>query len=408
MITKKSLILGTISILSIFLGSCCKTPYKQGSLKPDWSIPIPTGASDYIYYTGLNYLPKYNDIIVAHTSLTDDFFKEDNRLCAINISTRQVEWYFPGNLSERHYAFFDGKSYLWNNRLVFRYQKDARDRTKLIHTLACIEIETGALLWEIDDDIKTGHGDNLDVTGNGSDCYFIKNNTSVCLFDIQNYTLKSIYSTSKNSFINYFSLTDDGNLLIFEYNETIRGENAYFYNATAKIINPHTRDILHSITIRPIGDQTSNWQFPAKGKVVNGILYANRDTYIAAIDIINNAILWERDDIFAHTIQALYEYKNILVKCGVNATVGYDSRTGDIKFAFRDYSCWGSCIDGQYVYIDRSDKIDILDLEASKIVDYIPSQNGETYSSSYPTICGNKVYTICGNSLCCYPIYPWY
>ena len=117
----KYLILTTISLLLV-LSSCCKLRRGEGGLQPEWEACIPTGSSKVIFYDGLKTLPKYKDFIIAHTTVYDGGFNfEDNRLCAVNLKTGLVEWYFLGNLDERHYCHFGGRGYLYKNKLVFQY-----------------------------------------------------------------------------------------------------------------------------------------------------------------------------------------------------------------------------------------------------------------------------------------------
>ena len=99
-----------------FLYSCCRMPYEQGSLQPEWETVIPTGTSGEIFYEGLPNMPKSGDIIVAHTTLRDEgFLAEDNRLCAIDVNTGNVAWYFPANQNEKHNCFFNAKGYRTRN-----------------------------------------------------------------------------------------------------------------------------------------------------------------------------------------------------------------------------------------------------------------------------------------------------
>ena len=94
--------------ISILICSCCKMQHEQGSVKPEWYADIPTFESPEIFYDGLPNIPQCGDLLIAHTTIRDDgFMAEDNRLCAININTREASWYFPGNLEEKHYAHFD-------------------------------------------------------------------------------------------------------------------------------------------------------------------------------------------------------------------------------------------------------------------------------------------------------------
>ena len=76
-------------ILLLTFVSCCKS-YKTG-ISPDVRIVINKGINEYIYSEGLKQLPKYYDLIIAHTSFLIDKDKiEDDRLCAINVKNGKV------------------------------------------------------------------------------------------------------------------------------------------------------------------------------------------------------------------------------------------------------------------------------------------------------------------------------
>ena len=87
----RNLILLTTSILIFLSCSCCKQPKHQYGIKPLYEIQLPTGTSAEIYYNGLYTMPMYKDWIIAHTSIADDgIFREDNRLCAVNIKKNKL------------------------------------------------------------------------------------------------------------------------------------------------------------------------------------------------------------------------------------------------------------------------------------------------------------------------------
>ena len=138
--TIRSVVLGSSIILSI--SSCCKFQERKGQLQPEWETRIPTGSSKIIFYDGLRVLLKYKENIIAHTTVYDGGFNlEDNRLCAVNLKTGLVDWYFPKNIEERHYCDFDAKSYLYKNKVVFQYQKDARTyESRDLHTTVILLI----------------------------------------------------------------------------------------------------------------------------------------------------------------------------------------------------------------------------------------------------------------------------
>ena len=190
------LLLSTVIILSF--ASCCKIHGGKGTLQPEWETRIPTGSSKYIYYDGLPVLPKYKYWIIAHTTIVDEFFKEDNRLCAVNLNTGLVDWYFPKNTEERHYCHFGANSYQYKNKLVFQYQKDARTyESRDCHTTCCMNLDSGEILWEVERNSKDGRPANMDIIGKGAICYFVQDNNIVCCVDLDTYVRTEIYKDDR-------------------------------------------------------------------------------------------------------------------------------------------------------------------------------------------------------------------
>lgn len=395
------------SVIVLFLSSCCKFHGGKGTLQPEWETRIPTGSSKVIFYDGLPVLPKYKDWIVAHTTIFDEFFKEDNRLCAVNLKTGLVDWYFPKNTEERLYCHFDGKSYLYKNKLVFQYQKDARTyESRDIHTTCCLDLDKNEIEWEIERNSENGRPANMDIIGKEERCYFVQDNNIVCCVDLNTDVRTEIYKDDSLK-INYLSFSDKDRLLLFCYIE----EGSFAYRTYIKILNLKTKEIEYFRRLTPEKANRNITSIPAIGFEKEGILYAALDTYTAAIDVKKDKLLWGRQDIWSYNAKDMFEYGGVLLKCGVNATTGYNAKTGEVLYNYDNYGSYDTTQQGQYVYlVNRKQNIDIINIETGQIVDYVKckyADKGEDFSGSYPTLIDGKMYIMSYNHLFRYPTYPW-
>lgn len=386
----------TVAIM--FLYSCCEKPHKCGLLQPEWLVTIPTYDSAEIFYDGLPNLPRNNDIILAHTTIFDGGFQhEDNRLCAINIKTGNISWYFPSDLAVRNYCIFDGKGYAHNSRFVFQYRKNgtAEDLSDT-HTTICLNANNGDVIWALDG-CSNMDSINKDVVGENNDCYFVHGDNLIYKANLSNDSIDVFYS-SDTLHISGICL-GDGYLVVFAY---LQSSVEYMRDNYCLILNRETSDAI----AQPIYVGTSDVE--CHGLVYDGVLYVNLDRKIAAIDISNNNRLWERYDEGAYGLMDMYIYKDILLKCGINETIGYDKITGDIRYDYRDYGSWYTNMHKGYAYmVNRKDILVVFDVLTGKMMDYVICPNGEGFLGSYPVVYDDKLYIMGGNNLYRYPTYPF-
>ena len=386
-----------VSLALSFLCSCCKTQYEQGSLQPEWETVIPTGTSGEIFYEGLPNMPKSGDIIIAHTTLRDEGFRaEDNRLCAIDINSGNVVWYFPADQNEKHYCFFNSKGYLYNDKLVFQYEKNGRDHQWSI-TTTCLDVNTGAVIWELERDTPNSH---RPAVGRRNECFFAPDSCSVYKVDLNTNQRNELYHTGSND-IYLTDLALFGDYLVLSCCSDSVEE--YKLETFAIIIDVRT------------GQEVFNYDLgrgdvPPHFLLEKSILYANVETYLTAIDIHTGKRIWERDDRWAYTLFDMFIYKGVLLKCAGNATVGYDKETGKILYDYQDYGSYYTTLQGQYAYlVNRRNEIDIIDVETGTKLDNIVCPYGEIgFFGSYPVIYDNKMYVMGENRLFRYPTYPWH
>ena len=390
-----------ISAIICFMGlcSCCKVQHEQGSLQPEWSFAIPTYESEEIFYDGLPNLPKNKDIILAHTTVYDGGFQnEDNRLCAIDIKRGNVVWYFPSDLATRHFCRFDAKGYAYNDKFVFQYMKNGNGDSQYdTHTTVCLDARNGDILWELDG-VFYLDSINKDVVGDGKDCFFVQGENKVCKADLSDNSMETIYDTD-TLHISGIRLCDDY-LVVSCFAPSKEEFKQHNY---CVVLDKETADAI----TRPI--YIGECDLCCHGLVEDGILYANQNRYITAIDIRNNTKLWERQDDWAYILVDMYVHKNVLLKCAVNATVGYDKKTGEILYDYQDYGSWYTSIHKGYAYLlNRKDILVVFDVLTGKMLDHVVCPVvGDGFFGSYPVVYDEKLYIIGGNSLYRYPTYPW-
>ena len=396
------------SVIVLFLSSCCKFHGGKGTLQPEWETKIPTGSSKYIFYNGLPVLPKYKDWIIAHTTIVDEFFKEDNRLCAVNLRTGLVDWYFPKNTDERNYCHFGANSYRYKNKLVFQYQKDVRTyESRDLITTVCIDLDKQEVLWEQTN--TATYRIYTDIIGDAEKCYFLNGENQLCCGNLIENKQEVLFSVP-GEYFNTISLTTDGNLLLFSFvKKKISEEEQHSVNY-ARIIEPQTGEEKYKRLILPPEGSWSR-RMKASGFEKEGIIYGKIDTYTAAIDVKADKLLWERDDYWAHTAKDMFEYNGVLLKCGVNATTGYNAKTGEVLYNYDNYGSNYATQQGKYVYlVNNKSFVDIIDIKSGRKLDFIKckyANKGEHFLGSYPTLIDGKMYIMSYNHLFRYPTYPW-
>jgi outer membrane protein assembly factor BamB len=148
---------------------------------------------------------------------------------------------------------------------------------------------------------------------------------------------------------------------------------------------------------------------PAHCFLEGNTIYSNVDRTMMAIDLKTGETIWERYDMCAYTCQDVLFFNDVLMKCAVNATIGYDKKNGEVKYLFDDYGSWYVSQEGRYAYfINCKNVLDILDIETGQKLDYIECPNKRKgFFGSYPMIYDDKLYIIGNNTLYRYPTYPW-
>ncbi len=373
--------------------------YEQGSLQPEWSAQIPTFESPEIFCPGILNLPKSGGMMVVPTTIYDGgFMCEDNRLCGMDLKTGEIKWYFPSDIDNRRYCDFDAKGYEYRGKLVFQYETNQNEDIRLRSTV-CLDINTGVKLWERD--CKSIYDAIRPTIGSGKDCYFVQDSCVICKVDMSNDEINELYYTcDEKTFINDLYLCGD-HLVISCFSDSVVDES--LFETSVVIIDRATGA---EIFKKHLGKSS----VPSHCFLESNTIYSNVDRTMIAIDIKTGKKIWERYDMCAYACQDVLFYNDILMKCAVNATIGYDKKTGEVKYLFDDYGSWYVTQEDKYAYfINRKNKLDILDIETGKRLDYVecPEKGFSDFWAPYPMIYDEKLYIIGNNTLYRYPTYPW-
>ena len=383
----------------LFLSAGCEE-HNQKQILPEWEVTLPTGSSPSVFYDGIPNLPTYNDIIVAHTTIFDGGFRnEDNRLCAIDIVKKEVVWYYPHNISDRSYYFFNSKGYTYGDKLVFQCQKDIRDsESSQYHSTVCLDIKTGITVCEHEGKSGYNSGINKPVAGIGPKCYFVMDSCTIGLINMENNTFSTFYDTDSLQINDLYA--NDEYLLA---SCSIRASH-FNYNTYALVIQRSTGS-------KVLLSKINTGQILPHCIINNGVIFCLAGTYIAAIDIKSGRTIWERDDPFSDYTQDTYVYNNTLVKCGGDATTGYQTTDGEISYSLKSYGSWYASAHGPYLYVvNRQQDLDIISIETGSIISQIQCKyhdDGELFFGSYPTVFGEYIYIMSNRHLFRYPTYPW-
>jgi outer membrane protein assembly factor BamB len=388
-----------ITICSVIMGllcSCCKTENEQGIIRPEWEAAIPTFESSEIFYPGLVNLPKLESLMIVPTTIYDGgFCNEDNRLCAIDINTGETKWFFPSNLESRTNSHFDSKGYLYNEKLIFQYVINQQKDTYLRATV-CLNAKTGETLWQKD---SRSSGVIKPVIGSNNDCYFIQDSCRVCKVDMDSDYISEFYYTGDDMLkINDIGLCDNY-LVISCFCESALED----YSKETYVI------VIETNTGKETLKKYLGYSLvPAHSFLEKNIIYSNLERKIMAVNLKTGNILWERHDECSYGFQDLCIYNDVLMNCSINATIGYDKNTGDVKYLFDDYGSYYVTQQGRYAYfINRKENVDIIEIETGKKLGQIICPNKSGFLGPYPTIYDNKLYIIGNNTLYRYPTYPW-
>ena len=388
-----------ICLYSLFLlTSCSCSKIDTFGVSPESRLAINKGESAYVYSEGLQYLPKYGNTIIAHTSLLIDNDKvEDDRLCAINLKTGKEVWLFPDNKNTHFGYTFNGFSYIYNNYLVFKYLKNCGDIKQ--YTILCLDLDTGNVIWERSE-LLNNYGSYISVHGWRNYVIFTENNKRIYRLDIGTKEVTLLYEASEAE-ICHFKIDKD-NLLFFEDTKILLSDEYmdYYYQNEAVILNLETEEEVFRYRIEP-----NMGRYIGNGILQDGILYANVDTYLTAVDVETGRQLWERNDPEAYILEDLIVYNGVVLKCGGNSTYGYNAQTGELLYKYDNFGSHYTTRHGKYAYmVTNAGWLAVIDIATGRIDKRIDCPD-EMFFGSYPTFYGDKMYIMgLPNYLYCYSV----
>ena len=287
--------------------------------------------------------------------------------------------------------------YEYRSKLVFQYVIDKQQDISLRSTV-CLDVESGTILWEKDCKVSRTI---RPVIGSNNDCYFIQDSCRVCKVDMDSDHISEFYYTGDNLLkINDIDICDNY-LVISCFCESALED----YSKETYVI------VIETNTGKETLKKYLGYSLvPAHSFLEKNIIYSNLERKIMAVNLKTGNILWERHDECSYGFQDLCIYNDVLMNCSINATIGYDKNTGDVKYLFDDYGSYYVTQQGQYAYfINRQNKLDIIEIETGNKLERIicPIKGVSDFWGPYPTIYDNKLYIIGNNTLYRYPIYPW-
>ena len=336
--------------------------------------------------------------MVVPTTIHDGgFMWEDNRLCGMDLKTGEVKWYFPSDLDNRRYCRFDAKGYEYHGKLVFQYETNHNEDIRLRSTI-CLDVRTGSVLWERD--CKASRIIRPAI-GSEKDCYFVQDSCRICRVDMNNDQISEFYYTGDDGLqINDLQLCNDL-MVISCFSES---EVEEFQDETYVIIV----DVETGTEI--FRKYLGRYPVPAHSFLEGNIIYSNLERKIMTIDMKTGDIIWEHYELCTYDFQDLCISNDVLMSCCINATAGYNKKTGEMLYLFDNYGSYFVTQAGRYAYfINRDTQLEILDIETGERLDCIicPEKGWSNFWGPYPTIYDDKLYIIGNNTLYRYPTYPW-
>lgn len=110
-----------------------------------WATKLPGKAG--IYNDGLIGLPRYNDIIIFHSTYFTNQKEEDNRIHGLNMITGNIKWTFPEIYDKENPMSFWGVPVIHENLLITKM--NARGNQTKHDRIICLNLDTREIVWKI-------------------------------------------------------------------------------------------------------------------------------------------------------------------------------------------------------------------------------------------------------------------
>lgn len=383
--------------------SCCKSHDETVGPKLLWSVDLPRFDSPGVLWQGERIMPIYSDIIVAHTTMHDDWDEPwtiaDNRLCGINLITKSVEWLYPKTEAISMDIVFNHIGYSCGRLFVVKYLEtnENGDVRSYYTSTAAVDIVTGEERWRYREQTEEIASFFRGVVGDGNKCYFINDGQRVYMTDIQSGETELLYSAGEMKISNSPFFIENNLMAIIQsswedptYSELV-------------VVNPITKTIIKRTVmpkVKEINDRCI-------GAINNGnTIYGYIAEYNFAYDIDNEKKLWECWTPGCDNAMDLLLRDGILYKAGDSWTYALDAKTGNPLYDYPELGADRVTIDDGKVYFVASyGTLYIMNLKDGRILSATECPGYGTYFfGSYPTIYDNKLYIMGGTQLHCYKI----
>ena len=393
-----------LALTILLFVSCCKSSDNDYSaLGLRWSLELPHGSSLGICWEGAMIMPMFDNVLVAHTTLHDDWDEPwtiaDNRLCGINIVNKTVEWLYPKTEDITVDIMFNSLGYHSGRVFVVRYEeKDNNDDDSAeYNTVAALDIVSGEELWRFKERTYEWTRFAEGIVGQGDYCYFVNDGQRVYKTNIQTGETELFYSSGEMRIANTPFFLTDGRIAILCYDW-----NGDLTDSMLLVINPLTKEVEKRITMPKVEGINRSLSAINKGN----ILYCYISEYNFAYDIDNEKILWECWTPGCDNAMDLLLRDDILYKAGDSWTYALDAKTGTPLYDYPELGADRVTIDDGKVYFVASyGTLYIMNLKDGRILSATECPGYGTYFfGSYPTIYDNKLYIMGGTQLHCYKI----
>ena len=407
----------TISVLIIFMCSCCKANHgyiDDNYPNPEWNVRIPIGSASAIKTGGIIPALIYDKIVVFPTTIRSFPNKEDSRLCGINTASHELQWIFPKDTTINYGLYFrDAAAYQDKDIVIVKSCLNVFGGGES-ESVVCFSLKSQEIIWQHQ---WPGDSNSYDIENNiyhdGERCFSVINGHLVFAFNISNGEKELIYDSGDYE-INYGPIIIDSSH--FGIIETKISESYEDYSYT--IINPN----LGTVIFRKQIPYDSKVRATICNVIVeNGVVYYTDASHTAAIDAFTGDVIWTRVDNGFQCQEGLYLAQGILLKHDTETYMAYDSKTGKVIYSNSTFGFGESTISNNYLYSnDCEGRIIVLEYKTGVVLDELkfPKDNGEFRFGGkflhYPIIKDGKIYLMGQNALdskdyrvFCFPTYPW-
>ena len=390
-----------LALTILLVVSCCKSHDETVGPKLLWSVELPRVDSPEVLWQGEGIMPVYDNIIVAHTTMHDDWDEPltiaDNRLCGINLNDQSVEWLYPQTDAVEMDIIFNHYGYQIGNLFVVKYVETSSDG-EMFTSVAALDIVTGDEKWKYREQTydSTNHCDY--VVGDGNYCYYVNDGQRVYMSDVNNGETHLLYSAGDMGIENQPLFVGDNRMAI------IRHDKEDDLSFSEVIIMDLTTKCIDKIFNLPITKEYSDWTL---GAVNDGnTLYCNIHDYSYSIDIDSEMIGWESRNPGFDGMGNYFLHNGVLFRSGWSSAIALDVWTGKPLYGYPELGSTLVSAYGERVYYTTSTGLlYVMNLKDGHIISKTTCPCGQSgFFGAYPTVYGDNLFIMGGNKLHCYKL----